>query len=72
MKFVTYCRFCDCKVTAYTLLGGDELKSALESNGEIQVGHVANVDHQWKLIKSERENLRNQLASGALSLGASS
>jgi hypothetical protein len=72
MKFQAYCPYCESKVTAYTALAGNELRLALDSKGDIQVMHTTNVDHQWKLNNQEKENLRNKIASGDLSVGASS
>jgi hypothetical protein len=70
MNFTIYCPFCETKVTAYTFLGVDELKRALESNKEIQVGHLTDAgDHQWNLVDDEKESLWN-FTSGDLSAGA--
>jgi hypothetical protein len=70
MRFVTYCQFCETKVTACTLLAGNELKLALDSNEDIEVGHpVTNAgDHRWNLINEEKQVLRNKIASGELSV----
>jgi len=47
-----------------TMLGRDELRSALDSNGEIRVMHRAEKgDHEWKLNNNEKENLRNTIAN---------
>ena len=73
MKFQAYCPYCKRKVTTYTALAGNELKLALDSNGDVQVGHLTNArDHQWNLNNHEKENLRNKIAFEELSIGASS
>jgi hypothetical protein len=73
MKFQAYCPYCQSKVTTNTALAGNELKVALDSNGDVQVGHLTNAgDHQWNLNNHEKENLRNKIAFGELSIGASS
>jgi len=43
MKFPSiYCPFCgEHVVAAYTLLDGDELKLALDSDSDIEIGHAA-------------------------------
>jgi chromosome condensin MukBEF ATPase and DNA-binding subunit MukB len=73
MKFQAYCPYCQRKVTTYTALAGNELKLALDSNGDVQVRHLTNArDHQWNLNNHEKENLRNKIAFEELSIGASS
>lgn len=68
MNFLAYCPHCEKKVSTLTLLAGSELKAAVDSNGEVKVMHVATGgDHQWNLNSHEKENLRNQFASGFLS-----
>jgi hypothetical protein len=46
-----------------------QLHLALDSNGEIHIGHMAKVDHQWKLNNHEKQTLRNRIASGNLPTG---
>ena len=71
MGFSIYCPYCESTVRAGTILVGKELKRALDSNGEIEVGHVTNAgDHRWNLIREEKEILRNRLVTGDLSVGA--
>ena len=72
MKFQAYCPYCESKVTVYTYLDGSALKLALDSDEGIRVMHTADIDHQWNLNNHERKNLRDSIASGLLSLGASS
>jgi hypothetical protein len=67
MTFHAYCPYCETKVGAVTLLGGDELKAALISDADIEVMHLSNNgDHQWKLIKQEKKNLRKTVSEGLL------
>lgn len=70
MEFLAYCPFCESKVTAYTILEGDELKRALEANATIEVMHVATIssggevadgDHGWNLIGHESDNLLKKI-----------
>lgn len=69
MNFLAYCPHCEKKVSTLTMLAGRELKAALDSNGEVKVMHVAaGGDHLWNLNSNEKENLRNQVASGGVSL----
>ena len=51
MKFPRiYCPFCGCEVATYTILDGDELKLALDSDSDIEMGHPAFPgDHRWTL-----------------------
>jgi hypothetical protein len=52
MKFPSiYCPFCgEHVVAAYTLLDGDELKLALDSDSDIEIGHAAYpAVHRWTL-----------------------
>jgi hypothetical protein len=51
MKFPSiYCPLCERVVAAYTLLDGDELKLALDSDSDIEIGHPAYpADHRWTL-----------------------
>jgi len=51
MKFPSiYCPFCERVVAVYTLLDGDELKFALDSDSDIEIGHQAYPeDHRWTL-----------------------
>ena len=58
------CTICEKRVTAFTLLGDNDLEPLLERNEKIMVGHVfkespgKNLDHQWSLGDEETENLR--------------
>ena len=52
-----YCPTCGKKVTASTILGGDDLKRALSSNLDVEVMHIANIDHRWKLNEQDKRNL---------------
>lgn len=70
MRFSIYCPFCETKVTAYTLLAGDELKIALDS-GDVEIGHpVTGPDHRWNMNQDLKDVLRKKLASGELTTGA--
>ena len=67
-SFQAYCRHCEKKVSTHTMLAGDELKAALDSNGEVKVMHLADSgDHQWNLNSNEKDNLRKQVAAGIVS-----
>ena len=65
MTFLAYCSRCEKTVTAMTLQRREEINSALASDGDITVMHVAeNDDHEWKLNRYEREHLRRMIADG--------
>jgi hypothetical protein len=66
-SFQAYCPQCEKKVTTHTMLAGSELKAALDSSAEIKVMHIADIDHQWNLIMSEKENLRKRVTEGIVS-----
>ena len=60
MTVQAYCPYCEKTVSAYTLLGGDELRLALDSNGDIQVMHTPGPgDHIWRLNRQEKEHLHS-------------
>jgi hypothetical protein len=45
------------------MLENSELKTALDSNADIEVMHITAVgDHIWSLNNQEKENLRNTIA----------
>jgi hypothetical protein len=67
VKFQAYCPDCAIRVNASTMLTGNELQLALNSDEEIAVIHTINVDHQWKLINREKRTLLDRIASGSLS-----
>ena len=67
MKFQAYCPDCAIRVNANTMLTGNELQLALNSDEEIAVIHTTNVDHQWKLINREKRTILDRIASGSLS-----
>lgn len=53
----------------YTVLDGDELRTALSNNRAVSAmhtlekGNLLGEDHQWDLGIEEKENLRRQLPS---------
>lgn len=57
------CSICERKVTAFTLLGDNDLELLLDRNEEIIVRHVfgddsgKHLDHRWTLVGKEKENL---------------
>jgi hypothetical protein len=63
MTFQAYCPYCQKKVTATTLLGGNELRHALDCDAVIEILHLPDgrPDHKWNLIDQERNNLRGHL-----------
>ena len=58
------CTICEKRVTAFTLLGDNDLEPLLERREKIMVGHVfqespgKSLDHQWSLGDEETEKLR--------------
>jgi hypothetical protein len=64
MEFQAYCPYCEKTVTAYTLLDEVDLKRALDSDRDVETMHTTYGlgDHQWKLIKQEKDNLRSTIA----------
>ena len=59
------CDKCKKTVDAKTLLGENELWSALNKGDEIEVMHLAgDVQHTWKLTGLDKENLRKARAAG--------
>jgi hypothetical protein len=71
MTFQAYCFACGKKVTAMTLLDGEDLALALENNTDIEVVHLTenDGDHRWKLNNQEKENIRNAKAAGTFPFG---
>ncbi|MFZ0292893.1 MAG: hypothetical protein WAL52_04770 [Candidatus Sulfotelmatobacter sp.] len=57
------CSICEKKVTAFTLLGDNDLGPLLDRNEEIIVRHVfhdgdgKSLDHRWSIVGKEKENL---------------
>jgi hypothetical protein len=57
------CSICEKKVTAFTLLGDNDLEPLLDRNEEIIVRHVFGddsgnrLDHRWSLVGKEKEDL---------------
>jgi hypothetical protein len=66
MKFLAYCSHCEMRVNADTMLTGNGLHLALDSNAEIHIIHTAKVDHKWKQNNHEKQTLRNRMVSGNL------
>ena len=68
MTFQAYCPYCDKIVRAFTLLGGNELQLALDSNGDIQVVHTSGTrgDHVWRLNRREKEHLHSAFSLNSL------
>jgi hypothetical protein len=58
-----HCRICEKKVTAFTLLGDNDLQLLLDRNEEIIVRHWFGddsgnrLDHRWSLMGKEKEDL---------------
>jgi len=67
MLLNAYCPYCEKTVSVALDLTGNELKAALESGKEVRVMHVADVDHIWNLIRTEKENLRKAIETGLVS-----
>ena len=57
MHFLVYCPHCESRITANTILGGNDLKLALASGADVEVMHFTGIDHRWKLNNQEKENL---------------
>ena len=57
------CTICEKTVTAFTLLGDNELELLLERDEKIMVRHFfgdgsgKDLNHQWSLVGKEKENL---------------
>ena len=65
MTFLAYCPFCETKVTALPIMGGDDFWLAVKYKGVVEVVHpVDGPDHRWKLNNQEKENLWNMKAQG--------
>lgn len=66
MNFSTHCTECNKCVMASTILGTDELLSALEDNAEIEVFHISDKqsDHRWKLDEEEKHHLLSRMTTG--------
>jgi hypothetical protein len=62
-----YCFKCEKTVSAHAIQSEKEFWSAIESDGDVEVIHVADDgDHRWKLNRREKENLRNTRAKGLM------
>ena len=65
-----FCKICQSKVSADTMLTEDDLPRALDRDENIRVMHVfvaeddSSADHIWSLSSPEKENLRKYLSSG--------
>jgi hypothetical protein len=65
-----FCKICQSKVSADTMLTEDDLRRALDRDENIRVMHVfvaeddSSADHIWSLSSPEKENLRKYLSSG--------
>jgi hypothetical protein len=74
MTVNAYCPFCEKAVAAHTILEDDEVKRALERDGDIEVmhmtDHVHEGDDRWKLIRQEKANLGKTIAEGLLGTSA--
>ena len=65
----TNCLRCQKTVTAYTILSGEELWSAIDKNDEIRVMHIdseSGEDHRWYLGDDKKEKLRQDHAKGLI------
>ena len=65
-----FCRLCQSRVSAATMLTGDDLRRALECDDEVRVMHVfvdeddSSADHIWRLSSQDKENLGKYLGWG--------
>ena len=63
-----FCKICQSKVPAATILTDDALRQALERDKDICVMHVfvdedcSSADHIWSMSSEEKENLRKCLS----------
>jgi len=62
-----FCKICQSKVSAETMLTEDDLRGALDRDEEVRVMHVfvdeddSSSDHIWSLSSQEKDNLRKYL-----------
>ena len=61
MSLLALCPECRRKVTVATVLGGENLDRALETDGDVEVVCFL-YEHRWKLRRADKENLRKHLA----------
>jgi hypothetical protein len=62
-----YCFVCEKTVTAHAIKSEKDFWSAIDSDGDVEVMHPSEGgDHQWKLNRQEKENLRNTRAKGLI------
>lgn len=67
--FPAFCNICKKEVSAHTLLlSEDDLRSALDRNEEVSIGHPVydddnrtSADHIWNLSGEKKEDLRKLL-----------
>jgi hypothetical protein len=66
MSFVAYCFRCEKKVTAHTMLDGNDLLSALRGDTDVEVIHVSDDsgDHRWNLNRGEKDHLLKGIEAG--------
>jgi hypothetical protein len=63
MHLLAYCPHCESRITANTVLGGDDLELAMASSANVEVMHFTGIDHRWKLSNQEKDNLRREIES---------
>ena len=61
MSYLANCPECRRKVTVVTVLGGENLDRALETDGDVEVVCFL-YEHRWKLNRTDKKNLRKHLA----------
>lgn len=68
ISFLADCPICKSNVSSTTKLGREDLIKALEQDEEVIAVHISlsttGGDHQWKLTKEQRANLRKHIAEG--------
>jgi hypothetical protein len=64
---LAHCDACNKKVTALVMVPPDELIETLQKPGSVRVMHFGDDgDHIWTLSETEKDNLRNAVAKGAV------
>lgn len=67
ISFLADCPICNRKESSTTALGREALISALEKDEEVIAVHPSiGGDHQWKLTKEQKANLRKHMTAGLI------